>query len=351
MMITVIVPAYNAEEYIARSLISLTTQATSELEVIVVDDGSTDATRGVANEFCKYPTWRVIEISHEGVSSARNRGLLEASGDYVIFLDADDIVAPNFVQALCSRLERSHADVVAWGWNTVSEDGVLVSDYFENHPPVPSSMSGIEALRRRVVDRSLRIWTGSAAYRREFLLEQRLSYTVGRTCGEDLEFVYRALSRADRVEFMSEVLSFYVRRPGSASNRGEVRRLESVGALKRVYEELCARGEPELEYIASVFRETKLTRNFFYTIESCLRQRNTDDDIDRFLLEVETAFPGMIEEMRGLLRESVDSGKAVPGDQLLFLQSPNRWWRAVRHERLTVPQGASKELPRPAPNL
>jgi hypothetical protein len=142
------------------------------------------------------------------------------------------------------------------------------------------------------------------------------------------------------VGFISKVLTFYVRRLGSASNRYDVQRLQSVTALKRVHDDLRSMPGSEIEYIAKIFRETKLTRNFLFTVEACLRHRETQD-IAGFLLEVEAAFPGMIEEMKALLRERLVCGKAVPTEHGLFLQSPTLWWEVVRKSRSTPLQEAN----------
>lgn len=88
-LVTVIVPAYNAEEYIEEALQSVLSQALWDLEVLVIDDGSTDSTAQLAEQF-KDPRCRVIRKPNGGVSSARNAGLARASGKYISFLDADD---------------------------------------------------------------------------------------------------------------------------------------------------------------------------------------------------------------------------------------------------------------------
>ncbi|WDC84194.1 glycosyltransferase family A protein [Caloramator sp. mosi_1] len=98
MKLSIVIPAYNAQHYIHTSLNSLLTQDLSNVEIIVVDDGSSDETAKVANKILvnsQCVNYKVIIQENKGVSAARNTGLLEAKGDYVLFLDADDYVSEN----------------------------------------------------------------------------------------------------------------------------------------------------------------------------------------------------------------------------------------------------------------
>ncbi|MBR2810610.1 MAG: glycosyltransferase family 2 protein, partial [Solobacterium sp.] len=98
---SVIIPAFNAEKTIARCLDSLVSQLTGAEEIIVVDDGSADATVQVVDEYAgRYPDIRLIRKRNGGPSSARNAGILAAKGDYILFADSDDFVMPHYFETL-----------------------------------------------------------------------------------------------------------------------------------------------------------------------------------------------------------------------------------------------------------
>lgn len=102
-MISFIIPAYNVERYIIRTLVSVMHQQEDDYEIIIIDDGSTDNTYSVVQEFINDDNRHRIKLinqTNSGVCSARNRGLAVASGEYVIFLDADDYVAMNFIEVI-----------------------------------------------------------------------------------------------------------------------------------------------------------------------------------------------------------------------------------------------------------
>ena len=109
-LVSVIIPVRNGERWIAETIESVLLQTYGALEIIVVDNASTDGTRGVVR---RYPTIRVVEVPTPGLGRARNGGLDAATGKYVLFLDADDVILPNKIKRQVEILEATRADV-AW---------------------------------------------------------------------------------------------------------------------------------------------------------------------------------------------------------------------------------------------
>jgi glycosyltransferase involved in cell wall biosynthesis len=112
--ISIIIPAYNAEEWIADALDSCVRQEYEAFEVIVVDDGSTDGTHAVASRYADaiIEAVHVVQTANKGASAARNVGLSVASGNYVLFLDADDMLTDDALEILASTAERTDASVI-----------------------------------------------------------------------------------------------------------------------------------------------------------------------------------------------------------------------------------------------
>ena len=114
-LVSIIVPAYNAESKIEQLLTSLTVQLYPHYEIIVVNDASTDNTEQVARDFLSRHNSNFFIINHEknrGVSAARNTGIKAARGEYVCFADADDIVDGNFLSLLCDKAEKENRDAL-----------------------------------------------------------------------------------------------------------------------------------------------------------------------------------------------------------------------------------------------
>ena len=131
-MISVIVPAYNVEKTIKRTLDSILKQTYSELEVVVIDDGSTDHTGKIIDWYQKkYPKKiRVFHVPNEGVTAARMRGVRAAKGTWIGFVDGDDEIDPDMYEKLLKNALKYHADISHCGYQMQFSDGRI--HYFYN---------------------------------------------------------------------------------------------------------------------------------------------------------------------------------------------------------------------------
>lgn len=116
---SIIIPAYNSEKTIEKTLQSVLDQNYADIEIIVVNDGSTDNTEGVVK---KYDQVKYYHQKNAGVSFARNLGLEKSTGYYIQYLDADDLLAPNKIKIQVEAIERESADVAYGDWTKFSED-------------------------------------------------------------------------------------------------------------------------------------------------------------------------------------------------------------------------------------
>ena len=115
--ISVIIPVYNAEKWLTEALESLKVQTYGDFEAILVDDGSTDRSAAICQSFCNEDTrFRLISQSNSGVSSARNIGIDSAKGEWIAFMDSDDIMPPDALEVMISHARKSGAGIVAGGF-------------------------------------------------------------------------------------------------------------------------------------------------------------------------------------------------------------------------------------------
>lgn len=111
-MVSVIIPAYNAEKYVCRAIDSVLTQTDDNLEIIVINDGSTDSTEQKCKTYQNNKHFKYVYQKNRGPASARNQGLKMATGKYCAFLDADDCFAPEMIEQMVSKAEQEKADIV-----------------------------------------------------------------------------------------------------------------------------------------------------------------------------------------------------------------------------------------------
>ncbi len=130
LLISIIIPAYNIENYIVRCLDSLLNQTYKNLEVIVVDDGSSDNTGKIIDDYAsKYENIKVIHKKNAGVSAARNSGIDVANGDYIGFVDGDDTVDKEMFEVLIDNAIKYDADISHCGYKMVFPSRI---DYYYN---------------------------------------------------------------------------------------------------------------------------------------------------------------------------------------------------------------------------
>ncbi len=125
-LISIVVPVYNVEQYLDRCLMSLTNQTYQNIEIILVDDGSTDQSASMCDAWCKKDERiRVLHKKNGGLGSARNEGIKNANGDYIGFVDSDDWVSPNMYQKLLSLCIEYSADISCCGIKYTSSEYIV----------------------------------------------------------------------------------------------------------------------------------------------------------------------------------------------------------------------------------
>lgn len=216
--VSIIIPIYNAAEYLSRCLESARAQTLASIEIICVNDASADASGIILRKHsAEDPRIRVISLDKNvGESAARNIGLREARGRYIGSIDNDDVVDLNFFGRLYEVAARKNADIVKG--NCLEIDAVRGSLTRRNIN---------EDVRRNKMCFSYQWWT--AIYRRRLLLENHISFPEELCLGGDLVFLLKALIAARSVETVDEVFYYYYRRSNSGdSNVLGTRKVDSV---------------------------------------------------------------------------------------------------------------------------
>lgn len=320
MKISFVIPVYNLEKYIGTLLNSLGAQSDKQFEVIIIDDGSTDNTYiKIIQHIQRLKVDCYVESTcNAGVSAARNLGLSKAQGTYVCFIDGDDFLADDCVATIHKHCRDRRTDIVCWGFDEINEDLSVHRRYLQYFQGDMQCLTGNEALEQIIVHKSLRIWSGSAAYKREFLLREKLAFHEGCSNGEDQEFIYKSLSKAAAVLFINRTLSFYLQRPDSISNRYDVQRFDVVDALDRAYSQIAKVGSTAaLEYAF----QTVYIGNYMHNLDSCI-ENSRMRYIKHILQDIDAAYPGLNKKMRKAMRTYKGEDQAIKRRSLLFLLSP-----------------------------
>lgn len=212
-LISVIVPIYKVEKYLRKCVESILSQTHTNLEIILVDDGSPDNCGAICDEYAKQDARiKVIHKPNGGLSDARNAGLDIMTGEYVAFVDSDDWIGPRMYETLLQMLKLFQADIAIGGVaDDLEQDGKVTTVKVSNYGDEPFSESAAEAMRR-YFHGSWAAW--DKLYKADLFRDIR--YPVGEI-NEDEAIVLQLLSKCTRVCYTNEVFYHYMRRPSSGS--------------------------------------------------------------------------------------------------------------------------------------
>lgn len=224
-LVSVLLPIYNVEKYIKRCLDSVLAQTYQNLEIIVVDDGTPDRAGKIADQYAKKDKRiTVVHKENGGLASTRNAGLDLAHGEYVVFIDSDDVVAPTFIEYMVGLIENMGTNIAA-SLNCFSEywDGhVIENDRFELWSP-EKAIEGIYAWFYREA-----VW--NKIYRRSFIEKHHLRFREELLSAEGMTFNIMALQVSGPVAIGQKQLYFQTFNPDSATRATDIKRWDTTFA-------------------------------------------------------------------------------------------------------------------------
>lgn len=231
-MISVIIPLYDAEEYIENAIRSVLRQTFRDFEIIVVDDCSSDESCNICEKLCceDERISLIKQESNQGVSAARNRAMAEAKGKYIAFLDADDEYIPTALEYLYGLAEREQADVVHTPGFFVQNKGSRYSienrvSIWPNDGELLSNELSVRLEKYLSRDISRSIW--NKLYRKKFLEEHQISF-LKIAVSEDILFSLQCLCLADKYVMASDLVYIYWQRSTSVTHSVRVGSLQKI---------------------------------------------------------------------------------------------------------------------------
>lgn len=212
-LISVILPIYNVEKYLEKCLDSILKQTYSNLEIILVDDGSKDRSPDICDEY-KLIDQRIVVIHKQngGLSDARNAGIQVANGKYLVFVDSDDYVKNNMIERLYHKLIEDNSDMVICNYVEVDENGsdTQSTKYYDGVETVLNEEKFWEQYYSYQIGYYIVAW--NKMYKRELFLNER--YDIGKI-HEDEYICHRIVSKCKKISCINDKLYFYVQRKGS----------------------------------------------------------------------------------------------------------------------------------------
>ena len=212
-IVSVIVPVYNAEAYLGKCIRSILSQTFQDYELLIIDDGSTDGSGAICDKLCLEDSRvKVIHKANGGVSSARNIGITEASGKWIVFVDADDIVSSDYLVHLYEKVADCDDNLLVFGSYYVCKKNKKVL--------LPQTLSAVEAANYILNNGILALSAPYAKmYSLKILREYDICFPNDINMGEDGIFLQRYLNVVEKVLFISDVDYYVNSTEGSLSTK------------------------------------------------------------------------------------------------------------------------------------
>ena len=265
--ISIIVPVYNVEEFLDRCIKSLLTQTFKNLEIILVDDGSTDASGMICDRYANEKSIIVIHKKNGGLSSARNTGIIKAKGKYIMFVDSDDYINNDSCEKLYREAEQGQYDIVAADAYILKGDGSKKLNNKKRNIKVPCN--GIDFLVSNISQNTMSMCAPYGIYKRELILNNSIFFKEG-ILHEDELWTPQVYISAKQVSYISFAFYYHNIREGSiTTSKWNVKRGNDIAEicfeLAKIYKKKIINNNDRrilMDYLCSIYLYSlNMTRN------------------------------------------------------------------------------------------
>ncbi len=213
--VSIIVPVYNTAKYLSKCLDSIIDQTYQNLEIIAINDGSTDNSETILKEYAKKESrLKIITQKNQGLSNARNAGLKRASGDFITFVDSDDIIEPEMIEKMLGALKKSHADVAVCSFKELFPDKTI--KHFNNNHYPQKVFSTESALKAMLKEEGFMVSATMKLFPRHFF--DHIKFPIGKL-HEDVGTTYKLIQKAEKIIFLPDEFYLYIHHQNSIINQ------------------------------------------------------------------------------------------------------------------------------------
>lgn len=242
--VSIIIPVYNVEKYLEKCIKSVLQQSYHNLEIILINDGSTDNCLEICKKYTEIDNRIIlVEQKNAGLSAARNAGINICTGDYIFFLDSDDYLRPTTIKELISECKKRDADIVGCGYLPFSENEELQQEItYKEEVEEYNSVFYFQKMSNHA-------W--GKLYKSSLFKENKICYPLGRNY-EDVATTFKLIWYADKIVYIPKILYLYLKRDGSISRELSEKNIDdfllAYLEMNEFYKEKCQIETPEIAY-------------------------------------------------------------------------------------------------------
>lgn len=279
--ISVIVPIYNVESYLSKCIKSIIEQSYKNLEILLIDDGSTDTSGVICDEFAKIDNRiKVVHKPNEGVSLTKNLGIDISTGEYIAFVDGDDSIEQDYCQLLYDHITATGSDISILSYNVVREDGTNIEGAVAENGLAKDEVAiyeGNDIIKELLKQKTIKNFV-CKLYKKEVMTY----FPVGVNY-EDIVFSFEVLNKAKKVVYINSRRYNYLKRKGSITAIVSEKNLKDFG--KAIYDryEIVLKNYPELlDYNMYAFLESTVALSIKNVI-SGRQYEEVDECVEHFI--------------------------------------------------------------------
>lgn len=307
--VSVIVPVYNVENYLEECVNSILNQTYEDLEIILVDDGSKDSSGKMCDVFTqKYENVKCVHKENGGLSDARNHGLANATGDYIMFVDSDDYLPEDSIRPMVEEIEKRDADYVVANYQNCNDDGKLWERPVFNLEKYKNFKVAIKDYEDSFYIMNSAVW--NKLFRKSFLDEYKMQFVLG-VPAEDAIFTMNCFIKSKNVYYIPNVV-YYYRQRNSASSISTSCNIKYFNGISKAYKIIydLFKENNELEFYRFFYAKS-MTYIFYKFVDSVLL---TDEERIEILttmrwfykLSVELDVPACQESLGLIIRKIIN---------------------------------------------
>lgn len=317
-LISIIVPVYNVEEYLVECLDSIVKQSYSNIEIIIVDDGSTDGSGKICKEYLKKDNRiKYYKKKNGGLSSARNYGIKKSSGKYLSFIDSDDVISYNMIEILYKELINNSCDISVCKYKIFTNKFIVNNDSYN-----VDIMYQDEYIKNLMLDYKISSHSCNKLFNRKLFND--IKFIVGKKY-EDIGTIYKLLLSVKKIVYVNKELYGYRFRNNSITNYlNKKNLLDYIDMINVRYEDLI-KDKYELKDYIDTNRINSITRYFLEIIRcnsyELLNDKEVKDKLENEILIYKKLFRKEIIKINSL-KNNISN--------LLFLISPKLFFNVMR---------------------
>lgn len=247
LLVSIIVPVYNVEKFLEQALDSIVDQSYNNIEVIIIDDGSTDSSGEISDKYVEqYKNFKVYHIENCGLAEARNFGLKLAHGDFIYFMDPDDWIEKNLIESAVTTLENDKTNVFLLNFRFISESGDLIKEHNKliNHF---SSVETDSSIIRKLARNELQNFVWQFVIRstvikniEPVLMFQNMTY-------EDITWTPIVIQRAKRISVSSQYFYNYRQRSNSIAHTQTLKNIQDRKKAREFFNKFASENYPQFQ--------------------------------------------------------------------------------------------------------